>query len=96
VGNEGERLAALEAEISSLKSLLVRMDTKLDTWSAHYLPRTEAAEMFRSRDERIRDLSEELMRMREEKQQTKQLIPAWLQTAIALAAVVVSIFALRS
>jgi uncharacterized small protein (DUF1192 family) len=96
VGNEAERLAALEAEISSLKSLMVRMDTKLDTWSAHYLPRTEAAEMFRARDERIKDLTDEITRLRDEKQQTKHIIPAWIQTAIALAAVVVSIFALRN
>lgn len=95
MGNEGERLAALEAEISSLKSMLVRMDTKLDTWAMHFLPRTEASEMFRARDERIRDLSEEIVRIRDEKQQTKQLIPAWVQTAIAIVAVAVSIYALK-
>lgn len=93
--NEQERLAALEAQMSDIKQALIRIDTKLDTLATHYPNKDTVNEMFRARDEQIRDLRQEVDRLRDEKhteQQTvKSALPNWISSIIAVIAVVVSI-----
>ncbi|UJF36619.1 hypothetical protein [Paenibacillus hexagrammi] len=99
MGNEAERLAALEAQINSfdsqlheIKNALLRMDTKLDAWQSTYVPRAEISEMLRSRDEKIIALQQDIADIHDEKQANKQLLPNWVQVGIAIAAVAISLY----
>jgi uncharacterized coiled-coil DUF342 family protein len=93
VGDQQEKeVAYLVAKMDLVIKSIDELKTSL---SNNYVPRPEINELLRSRDERIRDLSDEIMRLRDEKQHTKQLIPAWVQTAIALVAVAISIYAMK-
>lgn len=99
MGNESERLASLEAQfaavdtqLSEIKTALLRMDTKLDAWQSTYVPRAEINEMFRSRDEKITLLHQEIIDLNEEKKANKQLLPTWTHAAVALIALALSIY----
>jgi hypothetical protein len=74
---EAERLAAMESELQFVKDYLIRIDTKLDAYAETYVPRTEINEMFRARDEQIREL-------KEQRQSSHQLWPTWLAAIAAV------------
>lgn len=69
MGNEQERLAALEA-------ILQRVESKLDKMVDNYPTRNEIEEMLRSRDERI-------ARLEEGERAKRQTYPNWVGTVIA-------------
>lgn len=76
MGNEQERLAALEA-------ILQRVESKLDKMVDNYPTRHEIEEMLRSRDERIG-------RLEESERSKRQTYPNWVGTVIAAVALLYS------
>jgi predicted RNase H-like nuclease (RuvC/YqgF family) len=84
-GDYGERLAALEAQLESvidaqadIKAYMIRLEAKLDAYQTNYVPRQELNEMFRSRDEKIARLEDELKTRR-------QNWPTWIGIAASAA-----------
>lgn len=101
MSNETERLAALEAQftatssqLNDIKGAMVRLEAKLDAWQATYVPRIEIQEMFRSRDEKIAALQGEINDIHAEKAASKQLFPGWAQVAVAVLALVITLWSL--
>ena len=68
-----------------MEGVLISMNSKLDAWAQTYVPRNEINEMFRARDEQIKEL-------KEDKKNNRQSWPYWITAAIALAAFVYSIW----
>lgn len=89
------RLLVVEKQLEDIKSAMLRMETKLDAWQENYVPRAEINEMFRSRDESIRDIRDENTRLWDERRANKQTIPSWIQVAISLGAIGISLWALK-
>lgn len=86
-----ERLARVETELESIKTLLQRLDTKFDILNTAYVPRNEINIMFTQRDKDIQDLKEELKTIKEEKSQSKNLLPTWVSVVISAGALAVAI-----
>lgn len=61
----GERLRALEVQISHLIEVNTRLEAKLDAYQTNFVPRAELTEMFRLRDEKIARLEEEFKTKRQ-------------------------------
>lgn len=84
-----ERMATLEADLNQIKLLLTKLDSKFDNLSVAYVPRAEIDEKFKSRDEKINILQNEVTTMKVERQQNKALAPAWIGVIVAIAALIV-------
>lgn len=81
---EAERLAAMESELQFVKDYLIRIDTKLDAYAETYVPRTEINEMFRARDEQIKELKDQNRELKEQRQSSHQLWPTWIASIAAV------------
>ena len=93
-----ERLASLEnqsknhaEQFERLYEATLRMEGKLDALTMNFLPRAEAQEMFRSRDEDIKEIRDELREQRNDNRSSKASLPAWFAVAIS---VIMAIFTL--
>ncbi|WP_371017376.1 hypothetical protein [Pseudalkalibacillus sp. JSM 102089] len=93
--SQNERIAKLEEQSKGhtdhydrLYETMLRMETKLDTYTTNFLPRTEAQEMFRSRDEDIKENRESLEKLENEikndSRSNKAILPAWFAVAISI------------
>jgi predicted RNase H-like nuclease (RuvC/YqgF family) len=90
MGNEMtdvERVARIEERLDAIERVILRMEAKLDAWQETYVPRTEINEMFRARDEQIREL-------KEEQRNSKQVWPQWVAAIAAIMSVIVAIWAM--
>ncbi|PRT19816.1 hypothetical protein [Bacillus wiedmannii] len=79
-----ERLAKVEAQLENLTQLVVELKAQLGVFSQHFPTRIEVAEMFRSRDEAIKE-------MKEDKRSNKALIASWASVVVAVVAVGVAL-----
>ncbi|NBI29014.1 hypothetical protein [Chengkuizengella marina] len=86
-----ERMAKLEAELKSIRDVVVKMDTKLDTWNKSFVPRPELNEMFKARDKEIDDLNSQIDDLRQDKRNNKSIVPAWAGVVVAFGAMIVTI-----
>jgi chromosome segregation ATPase len=92
MGNEAERIASLEARLAGMETVLMRLEAKLDAYQSQFTPRQELYVMLEARDEKIKDLREEIDELKREKQAHKQAIPNWVSSLIAAGALAFSIF----
>lgn len=83
-----ERMATLEAKLSTIESLLTKLDDKFDSLNNAYVPRAEIDVLFRQRDDQIAVLKLEIINIRQDKHNNRALLPAWVATVIALIALV--------
>ncbi|MGD2273228.1 hypothetical protein [Bacillus wiedmannii] len=79
-----ERLAKVEAQLENLTQLVVELKAQLGVFSQNFPTRIEVAEMFRSRDEDIKE-------MKEDKRNNKALIASWASVVVAVVAVGVAL-----
>lgn len=56
--NEYERIATLETQLESLSKGLERIETKLDAYSANFLPRNEANLRFENIEKEIEEIKQ--------------------------------------
>lgn len=90
--NAYERMATMEAKLGQIESLLTKLDDKLDNMNTAFVPRMEIEEKFRHRDEKIVSLQSEIIQMKQDKQQNKALLPAWIGVIVAIAALLAPLF----
>ncbi|MDP5273265.1 hypothetical protein [Chengkuizengella axinellae] len=88
---EIERIAKLEAELKSIRDVVIKMDTKLDTWNKSFVPRPELQEMLKARDKDIEDIKADLNNLRMDKRNNKAIVPAWAGVVVAFGAMIVTI-----
>jgi dynactin complex subunit len=95
MGNElsdtEQRLIVLETKLELLTenvtNAILRLEKKLDEYSRNYVTRDVL-------EEKLKSMGKEIETLKEEKKTNKQLVPAWGQTIMAVAAVVVAVVAL--
>jgi hypothetical protein len=87
-----ERLAKLETQLESMGQVMLRLEAKIDAWQTNFLTRTEADEMFRSRDKEIQSIKEELKETRNDKRNNFGIIPAYLSLGVSLIIGIIMIF----
>lgn len=68
---DAERLTRLETKLDGIEAAIVKMDAKLDVYSANFVPRHEINEMFRSRDKQLEDVRTAL-------RDNKKAWPSWI------------------
>ncbi|HDR7980279.1 TPA: hypothetical protein QC443_002556 [Bacillus cereus] len=79
-----ERLAKVEAQLENLTQLVVELKAQIVVFSQNFPTRIEVAEMFRSRDEDIKE-------MKEDKRNNKALAASWASVVVAVVAVGVAL-----
>ncbi|WP_369355605.1 hypothetical protein [Lysinibacillus capsici] len=79
-----ERLAKVEAQLENLTQLVVELKVQIGAFSQNFPTRIEVSEMFRSRDEAIKE-------MKEDKRSNKALIASWASVVVAVVAVGVAL-----
>jgi hypothetical protein len=87
-----ERLAKLETQLESMGQVMLRLEAKIDAWQTNFLTRTEAEEMFRSRDKELQSVKEELKEGRNDKRSNFGVIPSYLSLAVSLIIGIIMIF----
>jgi hypothetical protein len=79
-----------------LTQLMVEMKTQLSSFTQNFPTRSEVNEMFRSRDEDIKELRDEIKAMRIEQQNDDRAGSAqkasWAGVAVAVLAIIVAYF----
>lgn len=81
-----ERLAKLEAQLENLTQLVVELKVQIGAFSHNFPTRLEVNEMFKSRDEVIREI-------KEDKKNNKALTASW--AAVVVAAISVGVALLK-
>lgn len=84
-----ERLAVLENQTGNIEKLVIRLDTKLDTYVSNHVTKVEMADALRYRDNEIKELKDDRIWLR------RQVIGSIITGAISLiCAVVLGLLAL--
>jgi septation ring formation regulator EzrA len=73
------KMAKFETDLENIKELLLDIKSEL----RNGVPRSELQEMFRSRDEQIREV-------KSRQDSNKHMVPTWISITIALAALIYS------
>jgi septal ring factor EnvC (AmiA/AmiB activator) len=105
-----ERLAVVEEQIKQMVIAVTGLSSDLRNWQQNYVPRQEISEMFRSRDEDIKELREQikgtanksdiddikstLNDMKNDKRSNKAVYAAWAGVAVSALAVIVAVIAI--
>ncbi|MDP4549861.1 hypothetical protein Q9251_03090 [Alkalihalobacillus macyae] len=99
--HNNERIAKLEEQSKGhtehydrLYEATLRMEGKLDALTMNFLPRAEAQEMFRSRDEDIKEIRDELREQRNDSRNSKATLPAWFAVGISIVVAVLTLITL--
>lgn len=79
--NSIAKQAKVEADLSNIKELLLDIKDELRGFNQTYVPRTELNEMFRSRDEQIKEI-------KENKNASKNLIVSWAAVIVGIIAII--------
>jgi DNA repair exonuclease SbcCD ATPase subunit len=79
-----ERLATLETKLEDIEKALIRLEGKFDVFTTHFVPRNEIMEMFRSRDERISEIKQDMKSQRAS-------VPQWTAILISGLALCVTV-----
>lgn len=88
--SDAERLAKLETKLGTIEVVLARLEAKLDKKEDGYMTKDVLDEKLKLRDEKIEGLANRIHDLLEGQKTNKQLMPAWVQTVIAAAAVLVA------
>lgn len=73
-----ERLTRLETELESMKIVLLRMETKMDTWQLNFASKELLQVELKSRDEKIE-------RLETDKTTNKNILPLWFAVIVSIA-----------
>lgn len=73
--------AKMETDLSNIKELLLEIKGELKGLNQTYIPRSELNEMFRARDEQIKEI-------KSNHGSNKQLIVAWAAVCVAIVAII--------
>jgi hypothetical protein len=87
-----ERLARLETQMENMLTGLARIDDKLDMWNQNYVPRNEINEMFRARDDDIKELRENQQQERLDRRSFKTTWPSWVSAGCAFIMLLITIY----
>jgi len=90
-----ERLAKLETQMDTALHGISDINNKLDMWNQNYVPRNEIREMFRARDEDIKELRDDLQQDHLDRRSFKTTWPNWVSAGIALVVLLVTLFELK-
>jgi uncharacterized protein YhaN len=83
---ENERkMAKVETDLANIKELLLDIKDELKGLNQTYVPRTEIIEMFRSRDEQIKEI-------KNNQNSSKHLWASWAAVIVAAVAILVTLF----
>jgi hypothetical protein len=77
-----KKMAKVETDLSNIKELLLDIRGELKGLNQTYVPRMEINEMFRSRDEDIKEI-------KSSQNSSKQLIVAWAAVIVAIVAIII-------
>jgi hypothetical protein len=77
-----KKMAKVETDLSNIKELLLDIRGELKGLNQTYVPRMEINEMFRSRDEDIKEI-------KSSQSSSKQLIVAWAAVIVAIVAIII-------
>lgn len=82
---EGERLAKFETRLETIETVMLRMETKMDTWQANFVSKELLDEKLKARDERIG-------RLEQEKTSYKNNLPFWVTAVLAGISILIAIW----
>lgn len=74
-----ERLTKLETEMESMKTVLLRVEAKMDAWQQNFVSKEVLNDKLKLRDDRIE-------RLEQEKTSYKNNLPFWFSVFISAAA----------
>lgn len=94
----GQRLSSLETEVKYIREMLTSMNDKLDLWHQNFVPRHEIDERFKARDKQIKEVKDEVDKVKgniqADQQTNKKTFPAWANVCIGIAMFVIGLVAL--
>lgn len=94
MGNsEIERLTKLETQIESLLQLVIRLEAKLDARESNFVSKEILNEKLRLQENRIDNLQNEIKKVQNEKQASKQILPQWVATVASYGALILALYA---